>query len=116
MTTAQQLAEELRNACDAVRRKPFPISDLVHLMQRAADALATQAWQQPTPTLARERLKAAIDALDDGDIPAAVAILRAALAAQAGQQTLAGIESELFIQPCATCPMPGLCKTTEKCK
>ena len=33
------LVERLRKACEEVRRKSFPLSDLIPLLQEAADAL-----------------------------------------------------------------------------
>lgn len=33
------LAEQLRDACDKVRLKSYPLSDLIPLMQKAADEL-----------------------------------------------------------------------------
>lgn len=45
------LATRLRTACDQVRVKSYPLSDLIPLMQQAADALAA-APRQPAPSAA----------------------------------------------------------------
>ena len=48
------LSEELRTACADIRRKPYPIADLVPLLQRAADALdAAAAALPPLVSLAK---------------------------------------------------------------
>jgi hypothetical protein len=43
MTTA----ERLRKACEEVRRKDYPLSDLIPLMQRAADELSQGEQSKP---------------------------------------------------------------------
>jgi hypothetical protein len=44
----EALAQRLRAACESVRTKRYPLSDLIPLMQQAADAL--RACLQPTQT------------------------------------------------------------------
>lgn len=39
MKTTHILALRLRSACESVRRKEYPLSDLIPLMQQAADTL-----------------------------------------------------------------------------
>ncbi|WP_423459927.1 hypothetical protein [Ottowia sp. VDI28] len=41
--TNATLAQRLRDACSSVRSKSYPLSDLIPLMQQAADALSTAA-------------------------------------------------------------------------
>lgn len=59
--TAQELAERLRASCEKLRRTNMPLSDLIPLLQQAADALAasTAPAQQAEPTMS--------DALAAGD-------------------------------------------------
>lgn len=42
-----EISQRLRNACDSVRAKSYPLSDLIPLMQQAADALDAAALAQP---------------------------------------------------------------------
>lgn len=64
------LATRLRTACDQVRVKSYPLSDLIPLMQQAADALAA-APRQPAPSAAPE------DPLQVFDSPRAKSLMRA---------------------------------------
>lgn len=42
-----EISQRLRNACDSVRAKSYPLSDLIPLMQQAADALDAAVLAQP---------------------------------------------------------------------
>lgn len=51
MTSRQgmQTAQDLREKCAELRRKPIPLEELIPLMQRAADLLDAQATATPVP-------------------------------------------------------------------
>lgn len=49
MNTTNQLPERLRKAITEIRRKPYPISDLIPLLSAAADALQARAQVQGEP-------------------------------------------------------------------
>ena len=50
MTDTNQLPERLRKAITEIRRKPYPISDLIPLLSAAADALQARAQVQGEPS------------------------------------------------------------------
>ena len=49
MTDTNRLPERLRKAITEIRRKPYPISDLIPLLSAAADALQARAQVQGEP-------------------------------------------------------------------
>lgn len=48
---AEDLASRLRTACTSVRRKSYPLADLIPLMQQAADALASTPSRAAEPSI-----------------------------------------------------------------
>ena len=59
-----QLPERLRKAITEIRRKPYPISDLIPLLSAAADALQARAQVQGEP------VTVAVDHFDNGPFEA----------------------------------------------
>lgn len=54
---AEELAQRIRNAMNEVRRKSYPLADLIPMMQQAADMLEAEAQRpalKPLPLLQSE--------------------------------------------------------------
>ena len=77
-------AERLRSVCADIRRKPYPISDVVPVMQAAADAIDAIQSALDDAIRMRDEFMGLLAALsqDDGKAERAIAELEAKLAAR----------------------------------